>query len=848
MPDTPRRPRRWLRWGLLALALLVLLPAAGLAWLLLAFDPDSLKPRIQTAVEAATGRALTLGGPIGVKPALVPTLTLSDVALANAPGGSRPQMATIRRVEVELALLPLLSRRVEVRRLALQAPDILLETDAEGRPNWAFAPPGSPAPAPAAPGNAAAPASAARDAGSRLGIAVDRVELTEGRIGWRNGQTGAARSLEIAQFETRATGDDGALRLSGRFALDGAPFTLAGETGSLAALTGGGAPWPLRLVLEAAGATIAAEGSIAQPLQAAGWQLAVDAKVPELARLAPLLPDAPLPPLRDLALTTRLADSGGRIPAVSDLRLTLGAAPLDAVLPGLSLGRLEASLPRQDAPLALSAEAALEGMPLRLAGSVGAPAALLAPPAQPWPVDLTLGLGAAEASAKGAIADPRAGTGVDLAVALRVPDLAALAPLARTPLPPVKDLAVEARVAERGPGFAAGAFLRGFRLTSSAADAAGELTYVIGQRQGFAGSLASQRIDLDALRPPPAAPAATAPAGPPPARDARLIPDVKLPLEAMRIIDSDLRWTVASLIAGGVTAKEVALRLVIQDGKAWLDPFTATLSGGPLNLRAAADLTSAPPTVQVAAQAPGLDLAPLLAALGRPPQVTGLLGLDADLRGRGEDLRAVAGSAHGHLGLSLVRGTLSGSLLEALPGDLRKMLLPPGQGGRDVALRCFALRLAAEDGMAQSRTLLLDSALGRMGGEGGLNLKTEALAFRLLPDLRLGGIELRAPVNVAGTMRSPRIGVSPEAAVAGGLGAFLSLQNSPDRGLQSLAGALGAGGPALPDCESQLAIARGNQPGPAPGPAFERPAPAQARDALPGPAGDLLRGLFGRGR
>ena len=40
------------------------------------------------------------------------------------------------------ALLPLLSRRVEVHRLVLQSPDILLETDAEGRPNWAFAPAG----------------------------------------------------------------------------------------------------------------------------------------------------------------------------------------------------------------------------------------------------------------------------------------------------------------------------------------------------------------------------------------------------------------------------------------------------------------------------------------------------------------------------------------------------------------------------------------------------------------------------------------------------------------------------------------------------------------------------------
>ena len=114
MSDALPRParRRWLRWVLGAFLLLVLLPLAGAGVFLATFDPAAQKPRIEAAVEAATGRTLTLAGPIGIKLALVPTVTLEDVALANMPGGSRPEMARIRRVEVELALLPLLSRQV----------------------------------------------------------------------------------------------------------------------------------------------------------------------------------------------------------------------------------------------------------------------------------------------------------------------------------------------------------------------------------------------------------------------------------------------------------------------------------------------------------------------------------------------------------------------------------------------------------------------------------------------------------------------------------------------------------------------------------------------------------------
>src|SRR5918998_285563 len=105
--------KRWFRWI-----------AAAIVAAIVLVDLDAQKPRIAAAVEARTGRQLTLAGPIGLKPSLFPTVTLENVALANMPGGSRPEMARVGRVEAEFALLPLLSRRLELRRLVLRAPDI----------------------------------------------------------------------------------------------------------------------------------------------------------------------------------------------------------------------------------------------------------------------------------------------------------------------------------------------------------------------------------------------------------------------------------------------------------------------------------------------------------------------------------------------------------------------------------------------------------------------------------------------------------------------------------------------------------------------------------------------------
>ena len=127
---------RWIWRLLIILGVLALLPALGATIVILTFDTEALKPRITAAVEAATGRRLTLGGAISFTASIVPTIAIDDVALANSAGGSAPEMLTARRVELRLALLPLLSRAIDIRSLTIVEPRLLLETDAEGRPNW----------------------------------------------------------------------------------------------------------------------------------------------------------------------------------------------------------------------------------------------------------------------------------------------------------------------------------------------------------------------------------------------------------------------------------------------------------------------------------------------------------------------------------------------------------------------------------------------------------------------------------------------------------------------------------------------------------------------------------------
>jgi hypothetical protein len=64
---------------------------------------------------------------------LWPTFEMTDVSLANLPGGTRTDIARAERIEAQLSIPALLRRRVEVVKLTLTGPGgaILLQTDTE---------------------------------------------------------------------------------------------------------------------------------------------------------------------------------------------------------------------------------------------------------------------------------------------------------------------------------------------------------------------------------------------------------------------------------------------------------------------------------------------------------------------------------------------------------------------------------------------------------------------------------------------------------------------------------------------------------------------------------------------
>jgi len=115
---------------------LVALGVIALLAVRLFVDPNDYKDRIAQHVKSATGRELTLSGPI--KLAVFPwiALELGPASLGNPPGFSAPEFAAVQHIAVRVKLLPLLHKEVQIGRIEVDGLDLRLVKNAAGKGNW----------------------------------------------------------------------------------------------------------------------------------------------------------------------------------------------------------------------------------------------------------------------------------------------------------------------------------------------------------------------------------------------------------------------------------------------------------------------------------------------------------------------------------------------------------------------------------------------------------------------------------------------------------------------------------------------------------------------------------------
>ena len=146
------------------------------------FDPNAYKQYVVEKTKAATGRDLVLAGDISLS--FFPWLgfSLHRAQLGNAPGFGATPMASVEKVEVRVALGPLVTGKVHVTTVKLHGAMINLQKNSQGVTNWddlikdtentETQEPSSPAKA------------------LRAGVALQGVEISDAAVRWQDDQTG----------------------------------------------------------------------------------------------------------------------------------------------------------------------------------------------------------------------------------------------------------------------------------------------------------------------------------------------------------------------------------------------------------------------------------------------------------------------------------------------------------------------------------------------------------------------------------------------------------------------------------------------------------------------------------
>lgn len=208
--------------------------AIGIVVFVATLDLNAYKTDIEAVVEEATGRTLAIEGDIGLAWTPRPTLTTDTVRFANAPWGSRADMATIGRLEVAVEVLPLLSGTLDVQRVGLAGVDVLLERNADGVGNWAFIDKDTGEGPGAGAGSGPAPVPLLRE-----------VSLRDITVTWRPEPGGAAQTVQVATLDLSGEGPADPLDVTLEADLDGDAVTLNGTLPAVSEVLREGATLPV---------------------------------------------------------------------------------------------------------------------------------------------------------------------------------------------------------------------------------------------------------------------------------------------------------------------------------------------------------------------------------------------------------------------------------------------------------------------------------------------------------------------------------------------------------------------------------------------------------------------------
>jgi uncharacterized protein involved in outer membrane biogenesis len=492
------------------------------------------------------------------------------------------------------------------------------------------------------------------------------------------------------------------------------PITLKGQLGNYEHYVAN-TVFPVDVNVELADNKVSVKGSIEQPQQLKGIDLAVAATAESLDLISELT-GVTLPPMKDIDLLANINEQS------SELTLNL----------------------------------AYNEQAVNLEANLGAIEQLLAD--QVFPVDIALTTLNSSATLTGQLEQPLQGKGVDVNVSFNSTTLSELSALVGTTLPDTGETSFQAKLIDTESGYS----ISDISITMPKTDLSGSVLADLSTEIPFIqASFESQSLDLTSLESSSTnEEQATAEAENTEQKSDRVFSDEPIALEGLKAINADISLHANQITTTQTTLKDTIVKVILNDGNLTVEPLTTMVAGGQL-------------TAKFALSNQG-KLDSTLSLLGlKPDQIASLdeklngaeTDIDLKLISSGSSVRELMAGMNGHATVSVGKGELIDSVLGALGADaltnLVGMINPFKKADKATQLQCSVVNFSITDGVATAdKGIAIATKQMNIIGSGKINLKDETIDIRIKPEPKEGiGVsagKLASLVKISGTLANPK--------------------------------------------------------------------------------------------
>ena len=407
---------------------------------------------------------------------------------------------------------------------------------------------------------------------------------------------------------------------------------------------------------------------------------------------------------------------------------------------------------------------------------------------QPFPIEVNAQTGKTTLKAKGSVENLQEFSNLNATFDIQGRNLEELYKLAGVVLPSTPPYKLRGQLNRRGQVWDA-TQIQGVLGKS---DLAGDMSFDTSQKIPLlTGKVRSKLLDFDDLRPviglPVKAVATVAASVPKPgaitvqkavltSASRKVLPAATLDLVRLKAMNADVIYSALDIRhVEELPLDKGSVRVLLNSGVLRLNPLALGVAGGSLAGQITIDANVLPATFDTKFDLRSVQLNKLFPTIENTKSSFGKVSGQVALKGRGNSMAQMLGSASGDVAVLMGKGELSNILLEYMGldgGELIKFFL---RGDRNVQLRCAAAAFEVKQGLMASKVILLDTSDTVISGNGQISLKNETLDIVLKPEPKDKSIlSLRSPLKIGGTFAAPTAGPD-KAALAGRAGLAIAL-------------------------------------------------------------------------